>query len=61
MNRRWYDDPVTGLPTIRRHPDARNYPSPDDVKNMVSGRDNEFGACPTCGGPVETCGHYDAD
>ncbi len=34
---RWYNDPVTKLPTIRRHPDARTYQTPAEVKRMVAG------------------------
>ena len=52
-NTRWYYDPVTRLPTIRRHPKARDYPTPGEVKAMVSGReweppcpDHPTGTCP---------------
>ena len=37
---RWYLDPKTGLPTIRKHPDARTYLSPDEVKRMVAGQES---------------------
>ena len=37
-HRRWYQDKATGLPTIRRHPDAPTETSkmtPDQVKNLL--------------------------
>ena len=42
---RWYFNKLTGLATIRRHPDAQDYPPPDTVKRMMSGQE----VCPTCG------------
>ncbi len=53
---RWYHDPKTGLPTIRKHPDAREYLSPDEVKRMVAGQP-DYGdypvqdTCVECGAP----------
>lgn len=56
---RWYPDPVTGLPTIRHAPATRDYPTPEEVKLMMSGKqliDEDL--CPLCGGPLpENGGH----
>lgn len=53
-NQRWYPDPVTGLPTIRRAPAARDaYPTPEEVKLMMSGQQLiDENLCPLCGGPL---------
>ncbi len=40
---RWYLDPVTELPTIRRHPDAREYQTPEEVKRMIAGQEPGYG------------------
>lgn len=42
LDGRWYRDKKTGLPTIRRHPDAREYQTPDEVKRMVEGKEPEY-------------------
>jgi hypothetical protein len=53
---RWYIDPVTRLPNIRRHPAAHEYQPPDEVKRMVAGRtlEPDMDTCPTCGQPIPT-------
>ncbi len=54
---RWYHDPKTELPTIRRHPDAREYQTPDAVKRMAAGQEpDEYdypfeGPCGLCSQP----------
>lgn len=52
---RWYIDPVTKLTNIRRHPDAREYQSPDEVKRMVAGRDEDDTYPPCPDHPTGTC------
>ncbi len=62
---RWGNDPKTGLPTIRRHPDAREYKTPEEVKQMIAGErmavggdgyyDDNDPRCTTCGGPAGLC------
>lgn len=56
---RWYDNPDTGLPTIRRSEQARNDATPEQVKAwMQDGAlapaiepedDEDCSHCPTCG------------
>ena len=51
---RWYRNKKTGLPTIRRHPDARTYQTPNEVKRMISGQESDDdsmiqGTCALCG------------
>ena len=59
---RWYIDPHTGLPTIRRHPDAREYQTVDEVKRMIADErravggddyddDHDPDRCSDCDGP----------
>lgn len=56
--RRWYDNPETGLLTIRRHPEARSrYRPPDQIppglKHALMAQDEEENvSCPTCGCPL---------
>ncbi len=64
LGKRWYNDPSTGLPTIRRASDAREYQTPEEVKRMVAGGEEpdygEFqGTCAKCAKPYGTCDHYD--
>ena len=56
---RWYDNPATGLPTIRRAPEAREAATPEQVRAWmqdgalapaIEPEDNEdCDHCPTCG------------
>ena len=61
-DKRWYHDKKIRLPTIRRHPDARTYQTPDEVKQMVSSQEpNPYdypiqGSCEKCGGPLDPLG-----
>lgn len=54
---RWYHDPHTKLPTIRRHPDAHEYQTPEEVKRMVAGQEPDEenypiqGDCGLCNAP----------
>ena len=66
-HKRWYVDPQTELPTIRRDSNAHDYLSPEAVKRMVAGErqiagnggyadeDDDSPRCPTCGGPAGLC------
>ena len=50
--RRWYHDKVTGLSTIRRHPEALSrYQMPESLKHeRMAEIDNDGNvSCPTCG------------
>ncbi len=55
----WYHDPVTGLPTIRQAKVINDYPTPEEVKLMMSGKQViDENLCPLCGGPLpENGGH----
>ncbi len=58
---RWYRNKKTGLPTIRKHPDAREYQTPEEVKRMVTGQEPDYenypiqGTCADCGEPYDMC------
>ena len=59
---RWYRDKKTGLPTIRRHPDAREYQTPKEVERLIKKPDLDYysdypiqGTCAHCGEPYEMC------
>lgn len=57
MNQRWYFDRKRGLVAIRRSPDARDYPTVEEVKAWVTNGSmsqpfddgDELDRCPTCG------------
>jgi hypothetical protein len=73
MNPRYYFDPERDMPTINRHPEARHYPSPDEVRAQVSGgqsnvsrfddEEDDPDRCPTCGRAEDCecqgCGYCD--
>ena len=59
---RWYPDKKTGLPTIRKHPDAREYQTPKEVERVIKEPDSDYysnypiqGTCGHCGEPYEMC------
>ncbi len=59
---RWGHDPKTGLPTIHRHPDAREYQTPDEVKSMIASERRAVGgdypiqdSCMRCGKLYDLC------
>lgn len=43
---RWYHDPKTRLPTIRQHPDAREYLSPEEAKRMIFDQEPDYANYP---------------
>lgn len=50
---RWYTDPARGgLTTIRQAKEIHDYPTPEEVKAMMSGPVIEDASCPLCGGPL---------